>query len=250
MSRFIIETYKIGQRRTLYVVFFSHGYSDRWMKNPKGQPTIPCDVLKKMVNNCLQEKGELRYDFFNNYQKDLVDALYKRLVEKGKTNGAKEFSRQRAVDICATLRAIIVVEDKIIGSPKVHCLNKNPQSPVAFYDENSGIIRVDEKQWHVDGEDKENPVFIGSGNEGNLKKWWQQNHFLIWVSFFMLIVVPGLMIWGMLHIKKIAEQPNISPTPIQSPQYYKDSTSSATLLSDSLLTDSTSTKDNSINISK
>ncbi len=250
MSRFIIETYKIGQRRTLYVVYFSHGYSDRWMKNHKGQPTIPYDVLKKMVNNCLQEKGELRYDFFEDYQKNLFDALYKRLVEIGKTNGAKAFSRQRAADICAALRAIIVVEDKIIGGPKVHCLNKNLQSPVAFYDENSSIIRVDEIQWHVDGGDKEDPVFIGPSNKGNLKKWWQQNHFLIWASIFMLIVAPGLMIWGVLHIKKIAEQPIISPTPIQSPQFLNDSIPATTLLSDSLVIDSTSTKDNSIKISK
>lgn len=245
MSRFIIETYHIDKQCTLKVVYFSHGYSERWMKNSKGQPNIPCVVLEDLVSNCLQKDGELKADFFDDYQKLLAEALYKRLIDKGKSNGAKEFARQRATDIGAALRAIIVVEDRPLCSPKVHCLNKNPQSPAAIYDESSGLMKVDDLQWHVGGKDHEDFVMIGTNDNGKFKKWWQQNKFLIWVSLFMLIVVPGLMIWGMLYIKEMAEQQPIAPASMHARPVLNDSTQFVTSLTDSLLSDSISTTSNS-----
>ena len=221
MSRFIIETYNISQQYTLKVVYFCHGYSPLWMRNSKGQPTIPYVVLKDMVIDCLQ-RGELNEVFFENYQRELESALYQKLIEIGKPDNARQRSKLRSRDIGSSLRAIIVEEERMIGRTQVHYLNKNQDSPAVSYDEDSGMIKVDEKQWFAGSDLKESSSYSGSiirSEEGNLKKWWLRNGFLICTSIIMLILVPGGMIWGMLYIKDKAEQTIVPPTSSPIPVY-------------------------------
>lgn len=209
MSRFVIETYNIGRQYTLRIIYFSHGYSALWMKNSMGVPTIPYVVLKNMVLQCLEEAGELSEDFFGNYQRVLEDALYQRLKDLGKLDGAKQRSMERSRIIGASLRAIIVEEEKMMGRAKVYYLNKTPDSPVVSYDDASGIIKVDEKLWLAGSNLNDSSDYTGTINkrkDGSWKKWWRNNSFLIWTSLLMLILVPSGMIWGMLYIKDKADQ--------------------------------------------
>lgn len=214
MSRFIIETYSISQQYSLRVVYFCHGYSNLWMKNSKGQPTIPYVVLKDMVLNSLEEKGQLSENFFENYQQELEKALYQKLIDIGKPDNARQRSKSRSRDIGSSLRAIIVEEERMIGRTQVHFLNKNPESPAVIYDEDSGIIKIDDKQWLAGSDLKESSGHSGNiirTEGGSLKRWWRQNGFLICTSFIMLILVPGGMILGMLYVRDKAEQTIITP---------------------------------------
>ena len=222
MSRFVIETYKINQQYTLRVVYFIHGYSPLWMRNSKGQPTIPYVVLRDMVSDCLQREGELNEDFFESYQRILENALYQKLIDLGKPDNARQRSKLRSRDIGSSLRAIIVEEERMIGRTQVHYLNKTPDSPAVIYDESSGMIKVDEEQWLAGSDLKETSSYSGNiirSEGGNLKRWWRQNSFLVFTSIIMLILVPGGMIWGMLYVKDKADQTIVTPTSAPTPVF-------------------------------
>lgn len=257
MSRYIIEkhTNPTGEF-TLHLVFLAQGYSDRWMKSSDGRSTIAYVVLEKMVADALQNRTTLQPTLFASYRQRLEGALYQRLVDIGKSEGAKQRVRQRAEEICATLKAIVVEE----STGEVSCLNVQPHQPVATYDSQTCVVTVDDIKWTViaakkiqivGGKGKEKKKEEGkkghskkrthAGNDhgkisiNNLTDWFAKNHFVIWTSLLMLVVVPACMIWGMLSIKELAEQSNQKPDNTMSPTTTTDSLKADTLKADTII---------------
>lgn len=245
MSRYVIETYTIAsQRCTLWLVYNSQGYNDRWMKNSEGRPTIPYVVLENLVTNSMKIQNALPIGFFSTYRKTLGEALYKKLVEIGKADGARLRSENTADGIATALMAIVIEEKTMAGDIKVYCLNKDPMFPVAIYDESMGTVSVENQQLTASRKKKR-------GNDlkraFSWSKWWYNNRFLLFVSIFMLIVLPACMIWGMLYIKQKAELSNTQSATELYDAAQPDSTDTNllkinSLEADSLKYDSTSTE--------
>lgn len=220
MSRYVIETYSLGyQQCSLKVVFNSEGYTNSWMRNSKGLPTVPYVVLEKMISEGLKSHEGFSNNLFHDYHSKMQKALYDKLMEKGLVDGAQLRALKRAEEISSSLVAIVVEEKTPNGNINVHCLNKNRLSPVAVYDESMGRITVDNQQWFVTlkmEKHEDSSKIHRSKKQFCFDEWWLNNRFLILISFLMLIILPTCMIWGMLYVKQMTEQ---SPSRLTSESY-------------------------------
>lgn len=248
MSKYVIENYTpLLQPFTLRVVFLAKGYSDRWLRSSEGRPTVAYVQLEHMVASALQSEGTLQPSLFADYRKELEPILYQKLVDIGKADeGARKRVSQRTDEICTALSAIIVEEK----NGQVHCLNKHEDHPAALYDQATGTITVDGRQWKVSAKasrpKKEKtsgtrPAKGSTGGQG-FGKWWSKNQFIVWASLIMLVVVPTFMIWGMLRIKDMAEQSNLKPDTTTVQQPAADTFQPDSIVPGSLLTDTTRTE--------
>lgn len=147
MSRYAIDTIQSSDPAVIIkVVFFSYEYQSKWMTTAKGGYTLPNTTLQIIVKEQLKDKGTLDESLFAEFVSRSEQRIVEYLIKKGKSDGAKARAHQLMADIYNALRAIIVA-DKLTGSLRVQCLNKD--NPIATYDAKQQTVNLEGLSWNA-----------------------------------------------------------------------------------------------------
>lgn len=147
MPRYAIDTIQSSDPAVIIkVVFFGYEYQSKWMTTDDGRHTVPNTTLKKVVVEQLKAKGTLDESLFAEYVSRGEQRLVEQFIKKGKPDGAKARAHQLMSDIYNALRAIIVA-DKLTGSLRVQCLNKD--NVIATYDAEQQTVNLEGLSWNA-----------------------------------------------------------------------------------------------------